>query len=104
MGDWLDEGESGRALDVVAMLDSEAGKLLHEAVAAGALVSLSTTSDGGALGVTVTVDGRYRRQYFRNSDDLELWLSTGLPDISAAAEAARAARASGASRRRLRPT
>jgi len=103
MGDWFDGPEGSGAIDVTAMLDSEAGKLLHEVVQCGALLSLATTSDGGALGVTVTVDGAYRREYFRNSGDLELWLSTGLDDIRDRATAARAARASAGPRRRSRP-
>ena len=54
---------------------------LLELVEAGALVSLGTTSDGGALGVTVTVDGRWRREYFRQADELTAWIAEALPAV-----------------------
>jgi hypothetical protein len=85
MGDWLDGGGSGSPCDARALLDSGASDLICSVVEAGALVSLGLTSDGGALGVTVTVDGRWRREYFRDSESMMLWLSDGLPDIQAAA-------------------
>lgn len=102
MGDWLDAGGSGSAIDVAALLDSKGGEFLHEVAATGALVSLGLTSDGGALGVTVTVDGRYRREYFRTAEDLADWLRGGLDDIRAAVELARAARQATGSRKRPR--
>lgn len=61
-------------MDVRALLDSGAADVLASIVALGALVSLGTTSDGGALGVTVTVDGRWRREYFRETEALLEWL------------------------------
>jgi hypothetical protein len=73
MGDWFQGNGDGRCVDVVALFDSEAARLLCECVQLGALVSLSTTSDGGALGVTVTVDGRWRREYFRETEPLTEW-------------------------------
>lgn len=74
MSDWLDEGASGSAVDVAAIMDSSAADLAWRVVAAGALLSFGRTSDGGALGVTVTMDGRWRREYFRSSEDLTAWL------------------------------
>jgi hypothetical protein len=56
------------------MLDSKATNLLGEICGHGALVGLGTTRDGGALGVTVTVDGSYRREYFRDAEELVAWL------------------------------
>jgi hypothetical protein len=96
--DWFESG-SGGTLDVGALLDSKAGELLNEIVASGALLSLGLTSDSGALGVTVTVDGRWRREYFRSADDLSAWIIGGLPDIRDAVALARAARASSAPRK-----
>lgn len=81
---WFDGAGSGQPLDVVKLLDSVAGQGVHELVAAGALVSMGLTSDGGALGVTVTVDGRWRREYFRDSDALALWIAEALPAVHAA--------------------
>lgn len=74
MSDWLDQGASGKAVDVAAIMDSEAAPLAWRVVAAGALLSFGRTSDGGALGVTVTIDGRWRREYFRDAEELIDWL------------------------------
>jgi len=73
--DWLDEGSSGKAVDVAAVMDSKAGELAWRTVQAGALVSFGRTSDGGALGVTVTIDGRWRREYFRDAEELADWFA-----------------------------
>lgn len=97
--DWLDSGGNGSTVDVPALLDSRASDLLGVVVAAGALVSLGLTSDRGALGVTVTVDGRWRREYHRDADSLVTWLQDGMEDIIAACQA-RAA--SGVTRQRQR--
>jgi hypothetical protein len=99
MSDWLDEGTSGKAVDVAAVMDSEAAELAWRVVAAGALLSFGRTSDGGALGVTVTIDGRWRREYFRDAEELIQWL-TGAAEF-AEAEAEREA-ASPARRKRTR--
>jgi hypothetical protein len=92
--DWLDEGSSGKAVDVAAVMDSAAADLAWRVVQAGALLSFGRTSDGGALGVTVTIDGRWRREYFRDAEELTEWL-TGAADYAeewAAQEAASPAR------------
>ncbi len=103
MDDWFDSGSgSGRRCDVVALLDSEAGAALHELVALGALISLGSTSDGGALGVTVTVDGRWRREYFRDGDELVSWLAEALPAVRLALEASAASSVRGARKRSVR--
>lgn len=98
MADWFDGGGSGKAVDVPALLDSDALGALLEVVQLGALVGLGTTSDGGALGVTVTVDGRWRREYFRDSEELVSWMAEALPAVRSAVEAA-----SASSGRRERP-
>lgn len=81
MTDWLDEGTSGKAVDVAAVMDSDAAPLAWRVVQAGALLSFGRTSDGGALGVTVTIDGRWRREYFRDAEELVEWL-TGAADFA----------------------
>ena len=96
--DWFEAGSSAH-IDVGSLLDSKAGELLNEVVGSGALLSLGLTSDSGALGVTVTVDGRWRREYFRSADDLSDWLVAGMPAIRDAVSVARAARASSAPRK-----
>lgn len=75
MTDWFDEGGSARAVDIGVLMDSKVPDCLWRLVEAGALVSLGKTSDGGAMGVTVTLDGRWRRQYFREPDEACDWLS-----------------------------
>jgi hypothetical protein len=84
--DWLDQGGTGSAVDVAALMDSAAGDLAWRVVAAGALLSFGRTSDGGALGVTVTIDGRYRREYFRNAEELTEWLTGAAEYAEATAE------------------
>jgi hypothetical protein len=82
-GSWFDGAGNGNAVDVFEVMDSAATKLLLDCVEAGALMSLATTRDGGALGVTVTVDGQWRREYFRDPAALCEWL-TGAQDAIAA--------------------
>lgn len=84
--DWFDGGGSGRAVDVAAVLDSDGLAGLVECVQLGALVALGTTRDGGALGVTVTVDGRWRREYFRDGEELTAWVAEALPAVRQATE------------------
>lgn len=75
MSDWFEGGGSGSPVDVTALFDSEAAPLLLGIVTEGAMVSMGTTSDGGALAVTVTLDGKWRREYFRDSEALTVWLA-----------------------------
>lgn len=81
VSDWFDAGGTGSPADVSAMLDSRVPTLLAACVGMGALVSLGTTSDGGALGVTVTLDGKWRREYFRETEALEEWLTAAATAI-----------------------
>lgn len=80
-GSWLDGGGNGNAVDVHDTIDAVATKALFDLVQLGALVSMGTTSDGGALAVTVTVDGKWRRDYFRSTDELTAWLAEAVPAI-----------------------
>ncbi len=81
MSDWFDGGGSGSPVDVAALFDGPAMEAVLDVVQLGALVGLGTTSDGGALGVTITVDGRWRREYFRGAEDLVAWMSEALPAV-----------------------
>lgn len=96
---WFDEDGSGSPVDVLALMDSGVPEVLWRIVSAGALVSLGRTSDGGALGITVTLDGRWKRDYFRDSDEAMSWLLVAAEAVEA--EADRPAASSG-SRRRTR--
>lgn len=82
--DWFDGGGGGSLVDVAAVMDSDGWAGLLECVALGALVALGTTRDGGALGVTVTVDGRWRRQYFRDGEELTAWVAEAVPAVRSA--------------------
>lgn len=100
--DWFDKAGNGGRVDVVALLDSAAGDGLAELVACGALVSIGLTRDGGALGITVTVDGRWRREYFRDADELVSWMAEALPAVRAAVETFSASAERGSRHRRSR--
>jgi len=102
MSDWFEGAGSGGEVDVAAMLDSAAPELLWQVVELGALLSLGRTTDGGALGVTVTVDGRWRREYFRDSEALTLWLTEAIPAVRLACEARAASAVSRTRQRRSR--
>lgn len=84
--DWFDDGGTGSPVDVVALLDSDVPKLLGRCAMAGALVSFGTTSDGGAMSITVTLDGRWKRQYFRNSEEATDWLIGAVEAVELEAE------------------
>ena len=81
------------------MFDSKAEEMVLALVGMGALVSMGLTSDGGALGLTVTVDGAWRREYFRDTSSLVDWLEEAMAPV---ADACGAARASSAGRGRSR--
>lgn len=99
MPDWFDNSGRGSPVDVAAVMDSGAPECVWRLVALGALVSIGTTSDGGALGVTVTLDGRWRREYFRDSDELVSWLLEATAAVEQAAPTASPAASSGRRRR-----
>lgn len=80
-GDWFDGAGNGSEVDVGEFFDGMCVQGMRELVDAGALVSMGKTSEGGALGFTVTVDGRWRREYFRNADELTLWIGEALPAV-----------------------
>ncbi len=102
MSDWFDGGGNGSPVDVAKLLDAEATGVLWDMVGMGALVSLGTTSDGGALGVTVTVDGRWRRTYVRDAEDLASFVSEALPAVRAATSGRAASSAPRSRQRRSR--
>lgn len=61
-------------VDVAACLDASAAEYIASLVASGCLVSLFRTSDGGALGCQVTLDGESEKEYFRVPEELSDWL------------------------------
>lgn len=61
-------------VDVSAFLDATAAEYIASLVQAGCLVSLFRTSDGGALGASVTLDGESEKEYHRLPEEFHEWL------------------------------
>lgn len=91
---WFEGSGNGGAVDVAELWDGMGSQGLRELVEAGALVSVGTTRDGGALALTVTVDGTWRRDYFRKQDEMLLWIAEALPAVEALRGTSRPAAAS----------
>jgi hypothetical protein len=104
MSDWFDGAGQGKELDVAEVLDALCVTGITELIQAGALVSMGTTSDGGALGFTVTVDGRWRRDYFRSAEELQGFIAEALPAVHMARGSALAASAAPRERKRRSKT
>lgn len=98
---WFDGGGAGQEIDVVAFLDSGVPQVMGEVVAAGALVSIGRTSDGGAVAITVTYDGAYRREYFRDTDEATSFLIAARDAV--AEEASKRPASHGRQKRSRRP-
>jgi hypothetical protein len=63
-------GSNGKApVDIHAIMDSDLPGLIANIVSLGVLVSIGTTRDRGAFTITITSDGKYRREYFQDSTD-----------------------------------
>lgn len=88
-GSWLQGNGSRSEVDVHEMIGPQQTKGLLDMIAAGALVSLGTTRDGGTLGITVTIDGEWRREYVRNVDELDAYLAEAVPGVEDALATAR---------------
>lgn len=69
------------------MLDATASEYIASIVGGGALVSLFRTRDGGAFGVTVTLDGEVEKEYFRDPVELADWLKAVDDAVTSAPEA-----------------
>ena len=82
-GDWFSAGRSGNRLAVSEMLSPAVLDAAVRLLDTGALWSICVSRDGGALGVTVTHDGEWRREWFTNSDELAAWLDSGATYIAA---------------------
>lgn len=98
---WFDAGgSSSGGCNVPDVLDPACLDAVVRLVSLGALVSIGTTRDGGACGVTVTYDSKWRREYFRDGGELSTWLgaaedylrSLGLTDGSPPAASSRPGR------------
>lgn len=84
MDDWFEGHGRGSRADVQLLLDGHGVlEAVVELVDLGCLVSFGTTSDGGAMALTVMLDGRKRREYFRDVEELQGWLAEALPAVRA---------------------
>lgn len=77
--------QRGEACDLPGLWSAGVVDALTRVLAAGALVSSGMSRDGGALGVTVTHDGEFVRQWFREPDGLETWLNSAADVIASEA-------------------
>lgn len=103
MSDWFEDGKgAAHRVDLAAFMDSRVPDYLWACVAGGALVSVGTTSDGGAIGITITCDGRWRREYFRESEDAAAWLSGAVAAVQEHSQRLEHSTASSAGRGRSR--
>ncbi len=70
----LARSRSKAQVDPAAFLDATTSEYVASLVASGCLVSIFRTSDGGALGLQVTLDGESEKDYFRAPEELHEWL------------------------------
>jgi len=61
-------------VDCAAFLDATTSEYVASLVQAGCLVSIFRTSDGGAFGCSVTLDGENEKEYHRVPEELHEWL------------------------------
>lgn len=78
------DGSSPQAVDVENLLDATTLEYLQLLVASGALVSIGTSRDGGALSVHVKAGDVKNRDWFRSDEDLHEWLAEGCRALSIA--------------------
>lgn len=103
MGDWFDEGLATNRVSVSELLSTDVLDLMSAIVQRGALLSVGLSTDGGAMAVTVTRDGRWRREWFRDAADLGPWLDGALRAVDALDPRATASSGNGAREDRGRP-
>ena len=81
MPGWSERKRGGAVLDVAVALEPGVLDSIQEVVRTGALVSFGLSRDGGSLGVTVTFDSEWDRQWFRDPVELSAWLGACAADI-----------------------
>ena len=78
-------GKSGGTkaqVDVSSLMTAPVIKSMVRVIECGALLSIGTTRDRGAMSVTVTHDSEYVREYFREVDELVMWLAKAYEAVS----------------------
>ena len=71
-------------VDLECLLDATTLELVRELVGLGALVSIGSSRDGGALSVHVRSGEIREREWFRTDVELHDWLSEGVAAVHAA--------------------
>lgn len=79
----LQRSKQRAQVDIAACLDNVATEHIATLVACGCLVSLFRTSDGGALGCSVTLDGESEKEYHRLPEELHEWLAEVVQAVEA---------------------
>jgi hypothetical protein len=68
-GGLFNNGSGPSVCDVRAFMDSSIPELIAGLLEMGVLVSIGTTRDRGAISITITADGEFDREYFRESSE-----------------------------------
>lgn len=76
MPNWNGNGKA--QVNVSHLLDATTMEHLIALVELGALVSIGTSRDGGALSIHVKAGDIKNREWFRSDDELHEWLSDGV--------------------------
>lgn len=79
----LQRSKQRTQVDVATFLDATAAEHTATLVQCGCLVSFFRTSDGGALGASVTLDGEQEKEYFRLPEELHEWLAEVVQAVEA---------------------
>lgn len=80
--DFFASSNGASVVDVPAFFDSGVPDAVARCVAMGLLVSIGTSRDRGAVSITVTNDGRHRREYFRQAEDAADFLRLAAAAVS----------------------
>jgi len=75
---FFDGGRSAGVVDLSALLDATFTELLRDLVGIGVLVSIGRSRDAGALSITVTSGGRWRREWLRTDEDVHDFLKEAI--------------------------
>lgn len=71
---FLDGASNGSAIDPVSFMDSGIPEQIGKLVAMGLLVAVGSTRDRGAISLSLTHEGDREREYFRDSEEAQVWL------------------------------
>ena len=76
MTDWFDQQRTnGESIDPAMVIEAGNVGAILDVIREGAMVSLSTTRDGGAVRIAITNDGKTRAEYFRDFGECATWLA-----------------------------